>query len=71
LLFLISFLNFLPNLTNTFCTKILLSRKHLLAGYGIAEQVFVGGFGNFLSAYNFVITARVLLSWFPQAQGEL
>ena len=33
------------------------------------EQVFVGGFANFLSIYNTVITARILLSWFPQAQG--
>lgn len=40
-----------------------------IPGYGIAEQVFVGGFGNFLSIYNLIITARVLLSWFPQAQG--
>jgi uncharacterized protein YggT (Ycf19 family) len=39
-----------------------------IPGYGIAEQVFVGGFGTFLSIYNIVITARVLLSWFPQAQ---
>lgn len=46
---------------------------HVLAmaipGYGVAEQVFVGGFANFLSIYNTVITARILLSWFPQAQG--
>lgn len=40
-----------------------------IPGYGIAEQVFVGGFANFLSVYNIVITARVLLSWFPQAQS--
>jgi len=40
-----------------------------IPGYGIAEQVLVGGFGNFLQAYNFVITGRVLLSWFPQAQS--
>ena len=40
-----------------------------IPGYGIAEQVFVGGFGNFLQIYNYVITARILLSWFPQAQG--
>uniref|UniRef100_A0A7R9ZLY3 Uncharacterized protein n=1 Tax=Craspedostauros australis TaxID=1486917 RepID=A0A7R9ZLY3_9STRA len=40
-----------------------------IPGYGIAEQVFVGGFGNFLSIYNLVITARILLSWFPQAAG--
>jgi YggT family protein len=39
-----------------------------IPGYGVAEQVFVGGFGTFLSIYNIVITARVLLSWFPQAQ---
>ena len=40
-----------------------------IPGYGVAEQVFVGGFGNFLSIYNLLITARILLSWFPQAQG--
>eukprot|EP00566_Odontella_aurita_P026248 CAMPEP_0113525574 /NCGR_PEP_ID=MMETSP0015_2-20120614/241_1 /TAXON_ID=2838 /ORGANISM="Odontella" /LENGTH=184 /DNA_ID=CAMNT_0000423763 /DNA_START=95 /DNA_END=649 /DNA_ORIENTATION=- /assembly_acc=CAM_ASM_000160 len=40
-----------------------------IPGYGIAEQVFVGGFANFLQVYNLVITARILLSWFPQAQG--
>uniref|UniRef100_A0A7S0B2Z0 YggT family protein n=1 Tax=Minutocellus polymorphus TaxID=265543 RepID=A0A7S0B2Z0_9STRA len=40
-----------------------------IPGYGIAEQVFVGGFGNFLQVYNYVITARILLSWFPQAQS--
>ena len=28
-----------------------------------------GGFANFLSIYNIIITARILLSWFPQAQG--
>ena len=40
-----------------------------IPGYGVAEQIFVGGFGNFLQIYNYVITARILLSWFPQAQG--
>jgi YggT family protein len=40
-----------------------------IPGYGVAEQVLVGGFANFLSIYNLVITARILLSWFPQAQG--
>jgi len=49
------------------------SRKMPLAmaipGYGVVEQVTVGGFQNFLSIYNNVITARILLSWFPQAQG--
>lgn len=40
-----------------------------IPGNGIAEQVLVGGFSNFLSIYNLVITARILLSWFPQAQG--
>merc|ERR1719215_1865313 len=38
-------------------------------GNGIGEQIFVGGFLNFLSLYNLVITARILLSWFPQAMG--
>jgi len=63
--------------------KILLAHRHTknnfngsrqvlamaIPGYGVAEQVFVGGFANFLSIYNTVITARILLSWFPQAQG--
>ena len=40
-----------------------------IPGYGVAEQVFVGGFSNFLSIYNILITARILLSWFPQAQS--
>jgi uncharacterized protein YggT (Ycf19 family) len=39
-----------------------------IPGYGVAEQVVIGGFSNFLSIFNIVITARVLLSWFPQAQ---
>ena len=40
-----------------------------IPGNGISEQIFIGGFLNFLSIYNIVITARILLSWFPQAQG--
>jgi uncharacterized protein YggT (Ycf19 family) len=40
-----------------------------IPGYGVAEQVFVGGFSNFLSLYNLLITGRILLSWFPQAQS--
>jgi YggT family protein len=40
-----------------------------IPGYGLTEQVLVGGFANFLSAYNLIITGRVLLSWFPQAQS--
>ena len=40
-----------------------------IPGYSVPEQIFVGGFLNFLSIYNLVITARILLSWFPQAQG--
>ena len=33
-----------------------------IPGYGLTEQIFVGGFMNFLSIYNIVITARILLS---------
>lgn len=40
-----------------------------IPGNGVAEQVIVGGFGNFISIYNTVITVRILLSWFPQAAG--
>ena len=35
----------------------------------LMSPVLVGGFSNFLSIYNLIITARILLSWFPQAQG--
>jgi YggT family protein len=40
-----------------------------IPGYGITEQIFVGGFATFLQIYNLIITGRVLLSWFPQAQS--
>ena len=40
-----------------------------IPGYGVVEQVFVGGFSNFLSVYNLLVTGRILLSWIPQAQG--
>jgi len=40
-----------------------------IPGNGLAEQVLVGGFGNFIQIFNYVITARILLSWIPQAQG--
>eukprot|EP00584_Thalassiosira_punctigera_P015681 CAMPEP_0172550506 /NCGR_PEP_ID=MMETSP1067-20121228/30012_1 /TAXON_ID=265564 ORGANISM="Thalassiosira punctigera, Strain Tpunct2005C2" /NCGR_SAMPLE_ID=MMETSP1067 /ASSEMBLY_ACC=CAM_ASM_000444 /LENGTH=205 /DNA_ID=CAMNT_0013338105 /DNA_START=66 /DNA_END=683 /DNA_ORIENTATION=+ len=47
--------------------------RHPLAmaipGNGVAEQVVIGGFGNFIAIYNTVITARILLSWFPAAAG--
>jgi hypothetical protein len=39
-----------------------------IPGYSVGEQVIIGGMLNFLQLYNFIITARVLLSWFPQAQ---
>ena len=34
-----------------------------------AQVIFVEGGLNFLSLYQGVITIRILLSWFPQAQG--
>lgn len=33
---------------------------------GIVSETFFGGLHNFLQIYNFVLTARILLSWFPQ-----
>ena len=35
----------------------------------LAEVIVVDGGLNFLSLYQGVITIRILLSWFPQAQG--
>merc|ERR1712087_829460 len=40
-----------------------------IPGYSVPEQIFVGGFTNFLNIYNVVLTARILLSWIPQTQG--
>ena len=34
------------------------------------EFVVISGTLNFLALYNALITARILLSWFPQAQGQ-
>ena len=38
-------------------------------GNSFAEVVTIDGTLNFLQIYNAVITARILLSWFPQAQS--
>eukprot|EP00428_Durinskia_dybowskii_P045109 CAMPEP_0170338344 /NCGR_PEP_ID=MMETSP0116_2-20130129/70219_1 /TAXON_ID=400756 /ORGANISM="Durinskia baltica, Strain CSIRO CS-38" /LENGTH=159 /DNA_ID=CAMNT_0010591741 /DNA_START=41 /DNA_END=521 /DNA_ORIENTATION=+ len=74
--FFIACLAFLMAVTSTSASVFLpydVKRSSLVGskipGYGVTEQIFVGGFMNFLSIYNIVITARVLLSWFPQAQG--
>ncbi|KAL3787983.1 hypothetical protein ACHAW5_007446 [Stephanodiscus triporus] len=40
-----------------------------IPGNSLPEQIIIGGFGNFISIYNAVITGRILLSWFPQAAG--
>mmetsp|Transcript_36416 Transcript_36416/g.51482 ORF Transcript_36416/g.51482 Transcript_36416/m.51482 type:complete len:188 (+) Transcript_36416:74-637(+) len=40
-----------------------------IPGNGVTEQIFVGGFANFLSIYNIVVTGRILLTWIPQTQG--
>merc|ERR1712072_308336 len=40
-----------------------------IPGQRCAEQTFVGGFLTSLQIYNYVVTARILLSWFPQSQG--
>ena len=53
-----------------------LRRKYRVDGVGarnlISTQEFVviSGTLNFLALYNALITARILLSWFPQAQGQ-
>ncbi len=40
-----------------------------IPGNSFAEVVTIDGTLNFLQIYNAVITARILLSWFPQAQS--
>jgi uncharacterized protein YggT (Ycf19 family) len=41
----------------------------VIPGDSAAEFVVVDGLTNFLAIYNALISVRVLLSWFPQAQG--
>merc|ERR1719287_434176 len=41
----------------------------VLPNDNLAEIVLVEGGVNFLSLYSGVLTLRILLSWFPQAQG--
>mmetsp|Transcript_20059 Transcript_20059/g.31386 ORF Transcript_20059/g.31386 Transcript_20059/m.31386 type:complete len:147 (-) Transcript_20059:136-576(-) len=40
-----------------------------IPGDSFGEEVFVRGFGNFINIYQNLLVARVLLSWFPAAQG--
>ena len=45
-------------------------RSQVIPGDSVVEMVTLGGFINFLGIYNALITGRILLSWFPQAQGQ-
>lgn len=40
-----------------------------IPGNSFAEVVTIDGTLNFLNIYNAALTGRILLSWFPQAQG--
>mmetsp|Transcript_8454 Transcript_8454/g.11171 ORF Transcript_8454/g.11171 Transcript_8454/m.11171 type:complete len:176 (+) Transcript_8454:50-577(+) len=40
-----------------------------IPGNSDGEFILVSGVYNSLNLYNYIVTARVLLSWFPQAQG--
>ena len=42
---------------------------YAIPGHGIAETIFVDGTFNFLTYYNYAVTARILLSWFPQVEA--
>mmetsp|Transcript_3644 Transcript_3644/g.9360 ORF Transcript_3644/g.9360 Transcript_3644/m.9360 type:complete len:141 (+) Transcript_3644:50-472(+) len=41
----------------------------VIPGNSMAELVVLGGTANFFGIYNVVLTARILLSWFPQAMN--
>jgi hypothetical protein len=41
----------------------------VIPGDSLAEVILVDGGVNFLSLYSGLITLRILLSWFPQAQS--
>lgn len=45
------------------------SMPAVIPGNSVAEAVVLGGTANFFNIYNIVLTARILLSWFPQAQS--
>ena len=47
----------------------LLSRARAFCFFFIPQIIVVEGGLNFLSLYQGLITIRILLSWFPQAQG--
>ncbi|KAJ1449812.1 YGGT family-domain-containing protein [Pelagophyceae sp. CCMP2097] len=49
--------------------RVSTARHMVIPGDSVVEAVVLGGTVNFLGVYNILITARVLLSWFPQAQG--
>lgn len=40
-----------------------------IPGDGVMEDVIVNGFGNFVNIFQNLLIARLLLSWFPAAQG--
>jgi len=40
-----------------------------IPGDGLAEEILVQGFGNFINIYQNLLVGTVLLSWFPQARG--
>ncbi|KAA8490450.1 YlmG-like protein 2, chloroplastic [Porphyridium purpureum] len=42
----------------------------LIPGNSTGEMVVVGGLANFFSLYGNLVTARILLSWFPGIQGN-
>ena len=42
---------------------------YAIPGDSLAEDVLVGGSLNFLSLYSGLLGFRILLTWFPQAQG--
>jgi len=41
----------------------------VIPGDTVAETILIGGSIYFFSIYNALVTIRILLSWFPQAQG--
>eukprot|EP00635_Sarcinochrysidales_sp_CCMP3193_P007888 CAMPEP_0118896848 /NCGR_PEP_ID=MMETSP1166-20130328/4514_1 /TAXON_ID=1104430 /ORGANISM="Chrysoreinhardia sp, Strain CCMP3193" /LENGTH=226 /DNA_ID=CAMNT_0006835907 /DNA_START=27 /DNA_END=709 /DNA_ORIENTATION=+ len=43
--------------------------KAVIPGDSLAESIVVNGSINFFSIYNGVLTARILLSWFPQSMS--
>ena len=58
-----------PPSTGLASQRMVTRREAVIPGDSVAEAIVINGSLNFFSIYNTVVTARILLSWFPQSMG--